>query len=448
MNIIVAGLNHKSAPIDIRERLAFDAADTTKALRQLKNKFPDTEFVLLSTCNRVELYSVSPSLAGVRDFDGEEIANFLPEFHGLALEDFREFLYVYRDSDAVRHLLMVASSLDSMVVGESQIIAQVKDSYFLACRAKSTGKILNRLFHCGFATSKKVHTTTSISNGRVSVAGVAVELAMQLFADVSSAKVLVIGAGEIGELLVQHFLHINCKDITVVNRSHERALDIADRYGITGRKWEELHEQLITADIVVAAATVQDYLFEKNSFRKIVDNRKTGTLLIIDIAVPRNFEPAINELEDVYLYSVDDLSDVVEQNQKAREEDIAKGMQIVDKSVSDFMDWFRARDIGPLIGQMRQRFAQISQKELDRFFAGLRQDAPCREAAESMVKRIVNRLLHCVIKNVDIVVQKHGPAEAAKLVDSIVRKAEEISSGLDNNEDTPCEKSSAAKSNS
>jgi glutamyl-tRNA reductase len=210
---------------------------------------------------------------------------------------------------------------------------------------------------------------------------------------------------------------------------------MAERYGVRGLKWDELHEQLITADIVVAAATVQDYLFEKNSFRKIVDKRKPGTLLIIDIAVPRNFEPAINELEDVYLYSVDDLSDVVEQNQKAREEDIAKGVQIVDKSVSDFMDWFRARDIGPLIGQMRQRFAQIGQKELDSFFAGLRQEAPCRKAAESMVKRIVNRLSHCVIKNVDIVAKKHGPGEAAKLVDSIVRKAEEISSGLDNNED-------------
>ena len=433
MKIIVAGLNHKSAPIDIRERLAFDAADTIKALRQLKNKFPDTEFVLLSTCNRVELYSVSKHVGGL---DSNDLIKFLSEFHNLVLDDFRKFLYVHRDADAVRHLLMVASSLDSMVVGESQIIAQVKESYSVACSAKSTGKVLNRLFHYGFTTAKKVHTTTAISSGRVSVAGVAVELAMQLFADVSSAKVLVIGAGEMGQLLVQHLLHIGCKDITVVNRSHERALHMAGRYGVKERKWEELHEQLTTADIVVAAATVQDYLFEKNLFRKIVDKRRTGALLIIDIAVPRSFEPAINELENVYLYSVDDLSGVVEQNRKAREEDIAKGIQIVDKSVTDFMDWFRARDIGPLIGQMRQRFAQVGQKELDRFFAGLRQDAPCREAAESMVKRIVNRLLHCVIKNVDVVAQKHGPAEAAKLVDSIVRQVEEISSGLDNNEDT------------
>jgi len=435
MNIIVAGLNHKSAPIDIRERLAFDAADTIKVLRELKSKFGDAEFVLLSTCNRVELYSASPSSStGVEGLDGEKMAKFLSEFHNLAMEDFREFMYFYRDGDAVRHFLMVASSLDSMVVGETQIIAQVKESYSHACRAKSTGKVLNRLFHCGFTTSKKVHTTTSISSGRVSVAGVAVELAMQLFADVSSAKVVVIGAGETGQLLVQHLLHIGCKDVTVVNRSYERALDMANRYGVRGRKWEELHEQLITADIVIAAAAVQDYLFEKNSFKEITNRRRAGALFIIDIAVPRNFESAINELEDVYLYSVDDLLDVVKQNQKAREEDIAKGIQIVDEAVADFMDWFQTKDIGPLIGQMRQRFAQIGQKELERFFAGLRQEAPCREAAESMVKRIVNRLLHCVIKNVDVVAQKHGPAEAAKLVNDIVRQAEEISSELDNNE--------------
>jgi len=435
MNIIVAGLNHKSAPIDIRERLAFDAADTIEALRQLKHKFPDTEFVLLSTCNRVELYSVGPTSADMGGFDGEDLVRFLLEFHNLAPDDFQEFLYVHRDAKAVRHLLTVASSLDSMVVGESQIIAQVKDSYSVACRAKSTGKVLNRLFHYGFATGKKVHTTTAISSGRVSVAGVAVELAIQLFADVPTAKVVVIGAGEMSELLVQHFLHVGCKDITVVNRSYERGLDMANRYGIRGQKWEQLHEQLVAADIVVAATGAQDYLFEKDSFSKIVYKRR-GTLLIIDIAVPRNFAPAINELENVYLYSVDDLSEVVEQNRKIREQDLSKSIQIVDENVTNFMDWFHSRDIGPLIGQMRQIFAQMGQKELDRFFAGLRQDAPCREAAESMVKRLVKRLLHCVIKNVDMVSQKHGPDEAAKLVNSIVRQAEEMSSGLDNNEDT------------
>ena len=434
MNITVTGLNHKSAPVDIREKLAFDTEGTIKILEELKSKFPEAEFVLLSTCNRVELYSVVPA-SMVDGPDSEAIAGFLLGFHGLELDEFREFLYIHQGSDAVRHLLRVVSSLDSMVVGEPQIIAQTKESYRLACTTKSTGKVLNRLFHNGFATCKKVHTTTDISSGRVSVAGVAIELAMQLFADVTSAKVIVIGAGEVGELVVRHLLHVSSKDITVINRSYERALDMANRYGIRAQKWELLGENLNTADIVVAAVGGQDYLFGKDSFKKIINKRRGKPLLIIDIAVPRNFEPSLSEIEEVYLYSIDDLSTVVEQNRKARQEDMAKGMQIVEESVNEFMDWLQTKDIGPLIGQMRQEFAQISQKELERFFGGPRQDASCRTVAESMVKRIVNRLLHCVIKNVNTVAQRQGPAEAAKMVSDIIRQAEEISSELDNNKD-------------
>ena len=428
MNIIVAGFNHKSAPIDVREKVAFCASDTIKALRELKSRFSDTEFVLLSTCNRVELYAVGPSLAG------NEFIRFLLEFHNLELDDFQEFTYVHRDVDAVRHLLMVTSSLDSMIIGESQIIAQVKGSYSLACSAKSSGKILNRLFHCAFATSKKVHTTTSISSGRVSVAGVAVELAKQLFSDICSAKIVVIGAGEMSELLVQHFLHVKCRDITVINQSYDRGLDMANRCGIKAQRWTQLQEQLITADIVVSAAAAKNHLFDKRSLGKIAAKCQ-GELLIIDIAVPRNFAPDTDELEQVHLYSIDDLSEVVEQNRKMRQEDISKGMQIVDENVAGFMDWFLTKDIGPLIGQMKKEFAQISQKELDGFFCGRRRKADCKATADAMVKRIVNRLLHCVTKNIDIIAQKHGSVEAAKLVSGIVREAEKMLSDFDNDED-------------
>ena len=425
MKIIVAGLNHKSAPLDIREKLAFDATEIVTALRQLKNRFHEAEFVLLSTCNRVELYSASKRIGGVV---AEDLTKFLSEFHDVALEDFEDFIYVYSDEDAVSHLLTVASSLDSMVVGEAQIIGQVKESYRLACTAKSTEKVLNRLFHCAFATSKKIHTTTSISSGRVSIAGVAVELAMQLFADISSAKVVVIGAGGMGELLVKHLLQVGCKDITIVNRSYEHGLSLAKHYAIAARKWEELEEQLTGANIVIASAATQDYLFKKKSFKKIMNRRWQSALLVIDIAVPRNFEPTVNEIEDVYLYSIDDLSEVVEENRKAREEDIAEGIHIISGEVADFMDWFRARDIGPLIGQMKEKFAQISQNELKRFFVGAREDASCKEIMEAMMERVVKKLLHCVIRNVKVVAKEHGPAEAAKLVDSIVRQAEKISS--------------------
>jgi len=432
MKIVVLGLNHKTAPIEIREKLAFDTVETTRALCELKNRFRQAEFVLISTCNRVELYCADKRAGGA---DADDLAMFISEFHNVKPEKFTKFLYSYRDEDAVRHLLTVASSLDSMVVGEAQIIGQVKDSYKLACAAKSTGKILNHLFHCAFATSKKIYTTTSISCGRVSIAGVAVELAKQLFADISSAKVVVIGAGEMGELLVQHLLQVGCKNITIVNRSYERGQNIARRYNITARKWEEIENQLISANIAIASVTVQDYIFKKDSFKEIINRRRRSTLLIIDIAVPRNFEPSINKMDGVYLYSVDDLSEIVEQNRKARQRDIARGMEIILENVADFMDWFSARDIGPLIGQMKEQFTRISRNELEQFFVGTRQEASCRETIEIMVNRVVNKLLYCVIKNVNTIAKENGATEAARFVDSIVRQAEKISSEPESKED-------------
>jgi glutamyl-tRNA reductase len=249
---------------------------------------------------------------------------------------------------------------------------------------------------------------------------------MQLFADISSAKVVVIGAGEMGELLVQHLQQIGSKNITIVNRSYDRGLNLAKQYGVKAQKWEELEEQLTDADIAIASASVQDYLFKKEVLKEIIDRRRKGRLLVIDIAVPRNFEPSVNEIEDVYLYSVDDLSEVVEQNRKAREEDIVRSMEIVYENVTDFMEWFGARDIGPLIGQMKKKFAEISENEMEKFFVGSRQEASCQEVMEAMVKRVVNKLLHCVIKNVNTVAKENGTSEAARLVDSIVRQAEEI----------------------
>jgi len=192
---------------------------------------------------------------------------------------------------------------------------------------------------------------------------------------------------------------------------------------------------LIGANIAIASAAVQDYLFRKAPFKKIMNSRRGRTLLVIDIAVPRNFEPSINKMDDVYLYSVDDLSEVVERNRKAREQDIAKGVHIVQRNVADFMDWLGAKDIGPLIGQMKEQFVRISQNELEQFFVGTRQEASCKETLEIMVNRVVNKLLHCVIKNVNTIAKENGATEAARYVGSIVQHAEQISSELNKKED-------------
>ena len=290
---------------------------------------------------------------------------------------------------------------------------------FLAGAAHCTGKVLNRLFHGAFFAAKAVHTTTSVSNGRVSVAGVAVELASQLFADVTRAKVVVIGAGETGELLVQHLLKRGSKNITVVNRSYERGLAVG--------KWEELGEQIAGANIVISSAATPTHLYTRQTFEQTVRRRHTGALLVIDVGVPRNFEPEINDIDDVYLYSIDELKAVAEQNLKAREKDVTRGLEIIYQNAADFMKWLHAKDIGPLIGRMKAEFRRIGRNELERFFVGPRQEASCRVSMEATINRVVNRLLHCVIHNVNTVAKDAGPTEAAKLVDTILQQAREIS---------------------
>lgn len=432
MGVIVVGLNHKSAPLKVREMLAFNASQVSGALTGLQDKHPKAEFVLLSTCNRVELYCASEESPATTT---DALIAFLAEFHGADRAMFESFLYTHENEEAVRHLLLVSAGLDSMVVGEAQILGQVKESYKLACAAKTTGKILNRLFHCAFFTAKGVYTRTSIANGRVSIAGVAVELAMQLFADLARARVVVIGAGDTGELVVQHLLKMGCTDVTVVNRTHERGLDLGQRCQIAVRRWEELSDQIAQANIVISSAATPDYLYTKSSFQAIMPKRKRGTLLIVDIGVPRNFDPAINEIAGVYLYSVDELKEVAEQNLKTRESDIASGLEIVYANAADFMEWYHAKDIGPLIGRMKAEFRQVSRNELDRFFVGPRHEASCRPTMETMVNRVVNKLLHCVIKNVNVVANEAGPTEAARLVDTILQQARELACKSQQKED-------------
>ena len=423
MNILLVGLNHKTAPVEIRQQLAFNTGACREALKKLKRKYPAGEFVLLSTCNRVELYMVT---AGLQTSPVDIIA-LLAKLGGADFGRIRKHLYVLRDQRAVRHLLTVTSSLDSMVVGENQISSQVRESYRIACDAESSGKVLNHLFHVAFSYSKRVFTNTSISNRRVSVAGAAIELAKKLFNDIVSAKIVVLGAGEMGELLVEHFMHLKCSDITVVNRTQRRSCSLASRCGIKAVGWEGLENQLIDADIVVGAASADNgYLFTKERFSGTMDQRSGRSLLAVDITVPRSFDPDINKLEDVYLYCIDDLSQVVRENVKHREGDLERAVEIICQGVDEFMDWFVTRDIGPLIGRMKDAFEKIRKAEMDKFFSGGRVKACCKNDMDAAVNRIVNKLMHCVIRNIDQVARQNSPTDAVRLAKSILEHAESI----------------------
>jgi glutamyl-tRNA reductase len=420
MKIVVVGLNHTTAPIELREQLAFDGTQANLALAQLHATFGHARFVLLSTCNRVELYSVSDA----NDWQsGRALSTFLAESRGIPLETLQPHLYVHVDTAAVEHLFRVTSSLDSLVLGESQIISQVKDSYRLAYAAGRPGKIVNRLFHTAFATSKAVHASTTIAQGRLSVAGVAINLAQQLFSDMAQARAVVLGAGHMGELLVKHLSHVGCHQISVCNRTFCRAQSLARHHGAEAVRWDELSAQLVQADIVVGSAVVQEYLFDKASFAAIMRERRHRSLLIVDIGVPRNFDPSIGELEDVYVFSVDDLTHVAQANRRSREQDVHVGLNIVQKNAMNFMEWFDRRDLGPKIGELKTAFTQISQHELDRFYGGTQEETDCRNALDPVFKRMANKIFFCVVKHVNRVAKEHGAEIASQVVTDMLQQA-------------------------
>jgi glutamyl-tRNA reductase len=419
--ILALGLNHKTAPLAIREQLAFDAAQTPSMLSVLKRRFPQAEFVLLSTCNRVELYC-----AGTREAapSGEVLTKLLAKARGAAHGSFQPHLYIHRNEEAVRHLMTVTASLDSMVVGETEILGQVKESYRIALEAGATGQILNRLFNLAVATGKKVHSQTSLSNSRASVPGLAVQLVGRT-APGRDTKVMVIGAGEMGELLVRLLLEEGYEDITVVNRSGQRGMDVASRHGVKAVRWESLGEQLHLCDVAISSAAATEYIVGKCDMAVHVSER-IDDLLVVDIGVPRNFDPAIAELPGVRLYSIDDLSPLLCEQPGIGSDEIARSFDLIYRSASDFMHWFASRELGPLIGRMRQRFNEIAAEELNGFLSVPRTDVPSREDIGLMLSRIVGKLSHCVIEQVDSINRRHGTADAARFLESVLEHAEEV----------------------
>ena len=349
------------------------------------------------------------------------------EFRKVEYEAVRPYLYIKLQGDAVRHLFTVASSLDSMVIGESQIIAQVKEGYKRACECRTAGKILNHLFHVAFHVSKEIFSSTSIASRRVSVAGVGVDLARQLFTDIQNIKITVIGAGQMGELLIEHFQHLHCTNLTVVNRSEQRACQLAQEHAIRYEPWDRLEDKIVESGIVVGAATAQDgYLFTKESFKKILTRRRNQPLLVLDLAVPRSFDPAINDLNDLYLYSIDDLGKVIADNIQLREGDLEEAIEILCRHQAEFMNWFELRSVGPLLGEIQEAFDRIRDAELRKFFSGVRCPASCRDQMEASVRGIVNKLLHCVVKNIVNLAQEQGSSDAERFARGVIERAEGV----------------------
>lgn len=403
MRTLVVGCNHRSAPVEVRERLAWNAEAVPDALRALRERHLCAEAVLISTCNRMEIYVARP-VAGHPRFD--DIVTFLSETQGLRPDEFTSRLYAYEDVEAVRHLFRMVSSLDSMVLGESQILAQAKEAFETARRVGTVGHTLESLFQRAFAVAKDIRTRTAIATGRVSVASTAVDLARQIFSRFDDKTIMMVGAGEMGELALTHLLETRPRALLVTNRTHERAVELARRlqvrYGVEAVPvpYAQWIEKLEEADIVISSTGSREPILTAESFRPIPKRRRYRPLLLIDIAVPRDIDPAVEGVdESIYLYNIDDLQLVVETNLAHRRDAIGRCHDIIEQHVIEFVEKQSKRDIGPVARELQQYFRGVGQRELAWLLPKLETASPHdRELIEQLLHRVVQKLLSGPLK--------------------------------------------------
>jgi len=396
VRVLVVGCNHRTAPLQVRERLAFDRQSARTALLELAERYPDAEFVLLSTCNRVELYAAADNADRVPG--PNQLAQFLSDTRGLRLADFESTLYRYFDCDAIQHLFEVAASLDSMVPGEGQILSQVKQSYGDAKAAGITGPVMNILFQRAIAVAKKIHTNTAIAQKKVSVSSVAVDFACEIFDPdhFPEKTVLIIGAGKMGELTLEHLRQLGPGKILVTNRSRARAEELAAKFNGLPVPFAELERWLAEADLIVSSTGSPQPIVDKERFARVMQMRANSPVFIIDIAVPRDFAPEVGELENVYLYNIDDLERQRQLNLAERKKEVEKGKAIARREAeTTYRELEYRRQSGPVISQLRQEWDRIRQAELEKLFnrcPDLTDEQ--KQAVAKCLERFQNQLLH------------------------------------------------------
>jgi glutamyl-tRNA reductase len=391
MSIITIGLNHKTADIELRERLAFEKDKIVFGLQGLLELETIQEALIVSTCNRVEIYlSASDETQSV-----VSACRFLAKFHNIDFEKLDIALYKHTGMESVKHIFRVAGSLDSMVLGEPQILGQIKEAYDLALSAGATGLILNKLMKKAISVAKRIRTETRISENAVSISYTAVELAKKIFEQLSDKTFMLLGAGEMAELAAKHLSRTGVKNVLVANRTYERAVALASEFNGTPVRFEDFKEKLLTTDIVICSTGASNYVLNKTEMEIIVKKRKHKPMFLIDISVPRNIDPEIGNLDGVFLYDIDNLQDVVDSNMSQRLIEANKAEQIVKEELEIFNKWMHALDAVPTIIALRNAADQIKNDELVKLFNRLNGIGEQeKKAIEAMAGSIVNKLIH------------------------------------------------------
>jgi glutamyl-tRNA reductase len=389
-NIILIGINHKTAPVALREKLSFSEEETLTALETLKQHPGIKEALIFSTCNRTEILC-AVTQSGMVDM----LITFLSGCKQISPSEFVPALYILRGDEAVRHLFRVASSLDSMVVGEPQILGQIKQAYRTAVKAGTSRVLLNRMMHKSFSVAKKVRKETGIGDNAVSISYAAIELANKIFSDLSTKTVMLLGAGEMAELAVEHLISHNVRQIRVSNRTFENAVSLAERFKGRALGFEERIDALTEVDIIISSTGAADYVITADQVKKAMKKRKYRTLFFIDIAVPRDIEPKINQLSNVYVYDIDDLKTVVSSNIQQREQETVKAERFVSEAVIKFRQWLDSLSIVPTIKALNDKMTAIVDMECDKTLSYLSHlPETDRDAIRRMTQAIASRAIH------------------------------------------------------
>jgi glutamyl-tRNA reductase len=389
-NLFLLGLNHRSAPVELREQLAFTTETLELALRRLVDRQLVREGAIVSTCNRVEVIACTTDISAA----DEKIKAMLAEARQIARSLFEPHLYTRVGKEAVRHLFRVASSLDSMV-GEPQILGQVKDAYAASSTLGTLGVILHRCFHKSFSVAKRVRSETGVAARTVSISSAAVDLARSIFDHLDDKTAMVIGAGEMGEQTVTHLQGNGIGTVLVTNRTFQRAVELARQCNGTVVPFEQLQKHLHLADVVIGSAGVNEYLLGPVVVEEVLRERKRRPMFFIDLGVPRNFDPRLNKLENVFLYDVDDLEKVIEDNKDEREREAIKAEAIVAEEVESFWAWLSNIEATPTIVALREKAEAMRRREVEKTLAALKELPPhAQKAIEALSSALTNKLLH------------------------------------------------------
>lgn len=394
MNIVIVGLNHKSAPLAIREKLSFPPETIGDHLKKLVNSYTLNEAVILSTCNRVEVTAVSDDISR----GTWELKRFLSDSHDIPLEDLDEHLYVHQGEDAVTHLFRVSAGLDSMVMGEPQILGQVKDAFGNAVHFNTAGVIVNKLYHKTFSVAKRIRTETNIGANAVSISFAAVELAKKIFNDLTGKSAMLIGAGEMAELAAKHLINSGVKEIMVTNRTFERAVNLAKDFDGKPIMLREFPHVLKDVDIVIASTAAPKFIIKPDMIEAVMKERHYKPMFFIDISVPRNVDPLVNNVDGAYVYDIDDLQGVVESNLNERAKEAGEAEKIIVEEITNFYKWVKSLDVVPTIVALKRNFEEIRKGELEKALSQMPDlTDKQKKILGSLTSAIINKALHAPV---------------------------------------------------